>query len=400
MNNKLVAFNSRILLFTGGTAANSFTSELHKLTHALTYIIPISDNGGSTGEIQKFIGGPAIGDIRSRLIRLAEDSPMKKILEFRLPKKDEKDDKGVILDAFTVWNSLLSMKHDLWADVPTKYRHIVRAGLNTFNSALQRNIDTNKQFDYFKGSIGNFFFSGERMHYGSLSATIEVFKHVLGINTQTRVVPVVDLNKRLTLLAELTKGEPILGQDNISHPSNGTDINKDDSSPINSKVRELKYIDKDHKSFTPDICEDVLPEIASAASIVYSIGSFYTSILPNLILPGVGETVSDNTGKKIFVLNGSNDRETMYIDDNGKKHSMTAIEILEELRRGLNRYGALSNSLSDYVTDIIYLESGGIEVDVAILEKMGIRIHAVASDEDPQYYKPEALSESIYSISN
>jgi hypothetical protein len=35
-------------------------------------MLPVSDDGGSTSEIVKVVGGPGIGDIRSRLVRLAE----------------------------------------------------------------------------------------------------------------------------------------------------------------------------------------------------------------------------------------------------------------------------------------------------------------------------------------
>ena len=34
----------------------------------------MSDDGGSTAEIVRVLGGPAVGDIRSRCLRLADDS--------------------------------------------------------------------------------------------------------------------------------------------------------------------------------------------------------------------------------------------------------------------------------------------------------------------------------------
>lgn len=37
----------------------------------VSYILPVSDDGGSTAEVLRVLGGPAIGDIRSRLLRLA-----------------------------------------------------------------------------------------------------------------------------------------------------------------------------------------------------------------------------------------------------------------------------------------------------------------------------------------
>eukprot|EP00967_Tisochrysis_lutea_P097139 scaffold142586_cov21-Tisochrysis_lutea.AAC.1 len=36
--------------------------------------MPVSDDGGSTAEIVRVLGGPAVGDIRSRCIRLADSS--------------------------------------------------------------------------------------------------------------------------------------------------------------------------------------------------------------------------------------------------------------------------------------------------------------------------------------
>ena len=52
-----------------------------------------SDNGGSTSEISRVIGGPGIGDIRSRLIRLMNDatpeqSAIKKLMSYRLSVED------------------------------------------------------------------------------------------------------------------------------------------------------------------------------------------------------------------------------------------------------------------------------------------------------------------------
>lgn len=39
----------------------------------MSHVLPVSDDGGSTAEIVRVIGGPAVGDIRSRCLRLADD---------------------------------------------------------------------------------------------------------------------------------------------------------------------------------------------------------------------------------------------------------------------------------------------------------------------------------------
>lgn len=59
----------KIVVFSGGSAANSlvdvFNEVIEKNSCAVTYVIPISDNGGSSSELIRVFGGPGIGDVRS-----------------------------------------------------------------------------------------------------------------------------------------------------------------------------------------------------------------------------------------------------------------------------------------------------------------------------------------------
>jgi 2-phospho-L-lactate transferase/gluconeogenesis factor (CofD/UPF0052 family) len=96
-----------VVVISGGTAANSLVSAFASLAgpSQLTYVLPIrssphfptftdgSDNGGSTSEISRVLGGPGIGDIRSRLIRLMNDgtpeqAAIKKLMSYRLSRHD------------------------------------------------------------------------------------------------------------------------------------------------------------------------------------------------------------------------------------------------------------------------------------------------------------------------
>lgn len=51
-----------IVVFSGGSAANSLVDVFERLREAnrtsLSYVLPISDNGGSTSEIIRVFGGP------------------------------------------------------------------------------------------------------------------------------------------------------------------------------------------------------------------------------------------------------------------------------------------------------------------------------------------------------
>jgi hypothetical protein len=63
----------RLVVFSGGTAFNSLAGHLRQLTTRVAHVLPVSDDGGSTAEIVRVLGGPAVGDIRSRCLRLADD---------------------------------------------------------------------------------------------------------------------------------------------------------------------------------------------------------------------------------------------------------------------------------------------------------------------------------------
>jgi 2-phospho-L-lactate transferase CofD len=51
-----------------------YVGHMRTLTTHVTHVLPVSDDGGSTAEIVRVLGGPAVGDIRSRCLRLADDS--------------------------------------------------------------------------------------------------------------------------------------------------------------------------------------------------------------------------------------------------------------------------------------------------------------------------------------
>lgn len=60
-----------LVVFSGGTAFNSVAGHMRQLTTRIAHVLPVSDDGGSTAEIVRVLGGPAVGDIRSRCLRLA-----------------------------------------------------------------------------------------------------------------------------------------------------------------------------------------------------------------------------------------------------------------------------------------------------------------------------------------
>jgi cathepsin L len=114
-----------LVVFSGGTAFNSVASHVRQLTTRVTHVLPVSDDGGSTAEIVRVLGGPAVGDIRSRCLRLADGSgaeaeAVRRLLAHRLPSASA-------AEAKREWYEIVEGEHPLWE---------VRARCSAQHSAL------------------------------------------------------------------------------------------------------------------------------------------------------------------------------------------------------------------------------------------------------------------------
>lgn len=350
-----------IVVFSGGTATNALTPCFKKLSqrngYDLTYILPISDNGGSTSEILRILGGPAIGDIRSRIVRVMKDDDLVKLFGYRLsddPKKAKKE-----------WNMIVEGTHELWNDLPIELRKLCRAFLIHLQAELLKTSTTAMKaqngFRFEKASVGNLFLTGTRLFLGSLDAAIELMMRLGRCSSKVHVIPCINTNHTHHISALLENGDVITGQSQISHPSPAVTptINRAKvrrlhpltqvrpntsiySSDTASRLSEVSLVDVSETEeeeeeeyanpiyilpelknsqlhFTKDTAENKLPapikrilyinpygeeikpignsraviKLREANMIVYSIGSLMTSLLPTLILGNIAETIAE-----------------------------------------------------------------------------------------------------------
>jgi 2-phospho-L-lactate transferase/gluconeogenesis factor (CofD/UPF0052 family) len=387
------------------------------------HVLPVTDDGGSTAEIVRVLGGPAVGDIRSRLLRLApgttnEARAVRRLLGHRLISMESWKEmhpgevvskEEISRKAREEWLDILEggqVEHRLWKEVSTPYRSIIRSFLVHFHSqVLQthnglRHSESFPPFDFTGGSVGNFFFAGARTFFGSLPAAIFLFSKVAEIPTGSRVLPAVLTEERLVLGAELRNKMRIRGQYNISHPrpkintslvtdlghrpvikSGKIDSQEDRLSLHPSPISRIAYLLHDptwRKSYSnassqsissprnnipdwndrheiyPDPNPLVLDAIANANCIVYGCGSLFTSVLPSLVLPGVGEAISERGGlvPKILLLNGWHDRETSWSEVENEElvvKKMDATACVKAIVDALDQGGRWANL--DQLTD-------------------------------------------------
>lgn len=322
-----------------------------------------------------------------------------------------------------------------------------------------------KKFNFRNGSIGNYFLTGARIFFGSLESAIFLFSAITGIAEPTKVVPVINTNHGISIAAELQNGKIILGQCEISHPSQSTiftnsitpsiespfgtpplvpsdddsniseiatsekynrnilplldaesfspistlltatsniifDKSSDSYPPMASRISRIYYINEYGQEIFPSPNPKIIRSLHEKSTLIYSIGSLYTSILPCLILRGVGKAIAESStlSFKILILNGSPDRETL---------GYTALDFIKAVVDGCNHSLKLSGfwpneyEANKYITHLIYLEQSAVPVNTWEVEKLGIEcisIKGVLKNDREPIYTDEGLDEVLRKI--
>ncbi|KAJ3416395.1 hypothetical protein HDV05_001963 [Chytridiales sp. JEL 0842] len=342
---------------------------LQSITDNVCYMLPVSDDGGSTSEIVKIVGGPGIGDIRSRLVRLAETKTVESkavydLLSYRLPV-DLPIVPNAPSQAKIEWSSIVEGTHTLWTNISVPYRETIRAFFLQFHYEILKLAGHGTPFDFRGGSLGNFFLTGCRLFFDSLDAAIFQFARITRAPSRTDVMSVIDTGRNTVAIgASLRNGMQIIGQCEISHPGTtsnlghqefpsnlefvpsttgtpivtrkmphasgaisllkqqflakrsdvgmsrsavGSQVNlavsssnlifskaPDATPPLQSPIRRVYYVNSEHKETFPTMNSLAPAHLTEKKTILYAMGSLYTSIIPCLIVPGMGRLLSDD----------------------------------------------------------------------------------------------------------
>lgn len=128
-------------------------------------------------------------------------------------------------------------------------------------------------------NLGNLILTALTQKTGSFMEAVQEIQKVL--NVKGKIIPATC--QVITLLAEMEDGVVVKGEANIPDRSN--------------RIRRVFY-DQDVKAEP-----DALKAIREANLIIYGIGSVYTSILPNVIIPEVREALNQAKAKKVYFCN-------------------------------------------------------------------------------------------------
>jgi len=136
---------------------------------------------------------------------------------------------------------------------------------------------TNGNFD--GHTVGNIILTALTDIYGSMSQGIKQITKIL--NMKGTVLPFSD--DSVTLMGEMEDGSIVRGEHNITESE--------------LKIKKVFYDE------TPKVNKEVIKKIKESDAIILSMGSVFTSIIPNLICKDVLKAIDESNAKIIYVCN-------------------------------------------------------------------------------------------------
>ncbi len=283
---------SRILFFSGGTALAPVAAELSRHTRNAVHVITTFDSGGSSAELRRAFGMPAVGDIRARIMALADRSlegnpETVALLGHRLPKDAAPEALRAELASFA------SGTHPLAAAIPEPMHEVLPQHLYAFRAVMPAEMDVRG------GSVGNLVLTSG---YLSLDRQLEPVVRVFSGMVQARgvVLPVADACAHLCV--KLENGEVIVGQHRFTGKAAG---------PVTSPILDM-WLTASLDDPTPVTVpvHPRLPAIIRGADLIcYPVGSFFSSVMANLLPDGVSRAIREAACPKVFIPNLGTDPE-------------------------------------------------------------------------------------------
>ncbi len=121
----------KILFFSGGSALNGLSQHLKNYTYNSIHLVTPFDSGGSSAKLRQAFDMPAIGDLRSRMMALADETitghpEVYRLFTYRLPSNQSQ--KALLQRLMNMVNG----KDSLVKDIPNPMRRIIRNLLGFF----------------------------------------------------------------------------------------------------------------------------------------------------------------------------------------------------------------------------------------------------------------------------
>lgn len=226
-------------------------------------------------------------------------------------------------------------------------------------------------------SFGNLFIAAMTEVLGDVEKALKESSKVLAV--KGRVLPA--STQRVRLIATMTDGTIVEGESKI---------------PLVHKT-----IDRVHL-YPPEVepVKSSLEAIQDADVVILGPGSLYTSVLPNLLVNGIAETLHNSRAIKIYICNVM----TQPGETDGYTASMHAKAIIDHVGPGVIDYVLVNSTVIDAAVQEKYAKEGSypVKVDEEALTDLGVRFLKadIISKDNAAHHDPAKLSRNIMNLVN
>lgn len=367
----------RMLFFSGGSALNNVSRVLKHYTHNSTHLVTPFDSGGSSAKLRHAFNMPAIGDLRSRMIALADESvtghpEVYQLFTYRLPA--DKSNSALLKQL----DLMIQGKDPLLVAVTNPMRRLIRNQLGFFRDAMP--VD----FDLRGASIGNLILTGGYLNnHRHLDPIVFLFSKLAGVLGTVRA----SVNDNLHLTANLKDGSKVTGQHRLTGK---------ETKPLKSPIKRL-YLSQQPDKFVPaeaELRKKTRKLIGNAELICYSPGSFYSSLIANLLPAGVSSAIAGNDCPKVYIPNLGRDPEQI-----GMALNDCVSVLFDYLHAGVE-----TDCADEKLLNFILLDSKNGDysspLPVKLLQKRGIQLidTPLITKKSAPYYDAELLVYALLSL--
>lgn len=234
----------RVVTIGGGTGPFHVLSNLKKYAFSITAIVTMADSGGSSRRLMDEFGQLPFGDLRQALVALSRNGVLwRDVFNFRFP---------------------------------------------TGNGNSHGQGEGSARVEGVGGhSLGNLIISAlQEINGGDLLLAVQDAQELL--ETAGDVLPVTLAHT--TLCAELENGSTICGETEID--------TRGEKNP--GPLPAIKHI---YLNPTPPACAQAIRTLRRSDVIIIGPGDLYTSILPNLLVEDIAQTIRESEAEKVYVCN-------------------------------------------------------------------------------------------------
>lgn len=365
------------LFFSGGSALKEFSCLLKQYSHNTIHLVTPFDSGGSSAKLRQAFSMPSVGDLRSRIMSLADESlddhtHIYNLFVYRLPTNRTQGE---------LTQELLSMiegSNSLVQPIQDPMRKLICSQLDSFYESMP------EDFDLRGASIGNLIITGGYLnHHRELDKISFMFSKLIGAKGIVRTT----ISDDLHLAATLEDGTQIIGQHHITGK---------EASPISSPINRVEISSNPNRftSTTAKISKSNQKLIDMADIICFPPGSFYSSLIANLLPQGVGTAIANNPAPKVYIPSLGSDPEQL-----GMSLGIAIETLLEYLKMDAGAE-CQNNMLLNYV--LIDSKNGNYNSSLSqdLLDPLGIRLidTTLITESSAPYYDPELLAGALLSL--